>query len=352
MTGLDNPETYLRLDPGDMRARIRELPSECVAAWRQGLDFELPADYADVNRVVVLGMGGSAIGADLLRGLNEPGGKADVSVNRDYDPPDLDTSTLVVASSYSGNTEETLSAFAQALPTPAKKLALTTGGRLKALAEVNGVPVFTITYDAQPRAALPYSLFPLLAICQNLGIMGDASSDVEEMASTLQGLQAMLDDRSPTPVNPAKQMAGKLRGRLAVIYGAGSLSAVARRWKTQINENSKAWAFSESFPELNHNAVVGYEFPADLAHHMFVVLLRSQRLHERSLVRYRVTSELLSRAGIDHETVDASGESALSQMMSLVLFGDWASYYLALLNETDPTPVKAIDFLKRRIAEG
>jgi glucose/mannose-6-phosphate isomerase len=235
MTDLDNPETYMKLDPGDMRGRIRELPHECVAAWQQALDFELPADYADVNRVVILGMGGSAIGGDLLRGLNAPNGKVAVTVNRDYDPPGLDASTLVIASSYSGNTEETLSAFAQALPTPAKKLALTTGGRLKALAEVNGVPVFTITYEAQPRAALAHSFFPLLAICQNLGLVGDTRSDVEEVAGTLEGLQATLDDRSPTAANPAKQLAIKLMGRLTIIYGAGLLSAVAQRWKTQIN---------------------------------------------------------------------------------------------------------------------
>jgi len=352
MTGLDNLETYLRLDPGDMRGRIRELPQECVAAWQQALGFELPADYADVNRVVVLGMGGSAIGGDLLRSLNGPGSRVAITVNRDYDPPHLDAGTLVITSSYSGNTEETLSAFAQALLTPAKKVVLTTGGRLKALAEVNGVPVFTVTYEAQPRAALGHSFFPLLAICQNLGIGGEARSDVEEMARDLEGLQATLDDRSPTATNPAKQMAIKLKGRLTIIYGAGLLSAVAQRWKTQINENSKAWAFSEFFPELNHNAVVAYEFPTDLAQHVFVALLRSELLHERTLARYKVTSELLSRAGIGHEIVDASGESALSQMMSLVLFGDWVSYYLAILNETDPTPVKAIDFLKKRLAEG
>jgi glucose/mannose-6-phosphate isomerase len=141
-------------------------------------------------------------------------------------------------------------------------------------------------------------------------------------------------------------LATGLHGRLPVVYGAGTLEPVAQRWKTQINENSKAWAFSEAFPELNHNAVVGYEFPSELAKGVAVVLLRSQRLHPRVLLRYRMTTELLIQSRVNCETVDGVGESVLSQMMSLVLLGDWVSYYLALLYETDPSPVRVIDHLK------
>jgi len=126
---------------------------------------------------------------------------------------------------------------------------------------------------------------------------------------------------------------------------------VALRWKTQINENSKAWAFYEILPELNHNAVVGYEFPPELAQRLFVVFLRSPDLHPRTVLRYKFTGEMLNQAKVSYETIDAKGKSALSQMMSLVIFGDWVSYYLALLNETDPYPVKIIDFLKKRLAE-
>jgi glucose/mannose-6-phosphate isomerase len=140
-------------------------------------------------------------------------------------------------------------------------------------------------------------------------------------------------------------------GRLVIIYGGGILSKVAFRWKTQFNESSKACAFSECLPELNHNAVVGYRFPSWLAERGFVVLLRSPSLHPRILMRYNVTAEILADAGIAHEVVEAKGESPLSQIMSGVLLGDYVSYYLAMLNEVDPSPVAAIDYLKGRLAE-
>lgn len=248
-------------------------------------------------------------------------------------------------------TEETLSSFSQALATPAKKLALTTGSKLKTLAEENNIPVFTINYTAPPRAALAHSFFPLLGVCQKLGIIKDKSRDMAEMVQVLEDLQTTIDENCPLKLNPAKQLATKLYQHLAVIYGAGFLSPVAQRWKTQINENSKAWAFYEIFPELNHNAVVGYEFPADLAPRLFVVLLNSPNLHPRTIIRYKLTAEMLSQAKVSHEIVKARGDSVLAQMMSLVLFGDWVTYYLALLNRTDPSPVKVIDYLKKRLAE-
>lgn len=352
MIDLDNSEVYKRLDPAGMRERIGELPQQCLKAWQQALSFKLPKGYSNVDKAVILGMGGSAIGGDLLKSLSTLEKNALVLVQRDYDLPlFVDAKTLVIASSYSGMTEETLSAFNQALATPAKKLVITTGGKLKEIAEQNNIPVLTIDYKAPPRAALAHSFLPLLGICQKLGIVSDKSKDVAEMAQVLKDLQATIDDNRPLKLNPAKQLATKLYNHLAVIYGAGFLSTAAQRWKTQINENSKAWAFYEIFPELNHNATVGYEFPADLVQRLFVVFLRSSRLHPRTLIRYKLTAEMLSNAKVSHEIIDAKGESALSQMMSLVFCGDWVSYYLALLNETDPSPVKVIDFLKKRLAE-
>jgi glucose/mannose-6-phosphate isomerase len=352
MIDLDSPEVHKKLDPSGMRERIRELPEQCLKAWQQALNFKLPSAYSKVSKVVILGMGGSAIGGDLSSSLAALESKVPISVCRDYTLPKfVDAKTLVIASSYSGMTEETLSAFEQALATPAEKLVVTTGGKLKAIAEQNKIPVFTINYVSPPRAALAHSFFPLLGILHKFDIVRDKSKDVAEMAQVLKNLQLTIDERCPLNSNSAKQLATKLYQHLAIIYGAGFLSPVALRWKTQINENSKAWAYHEILPELNHNAVVGYEFPAELTQRLFVVFLRSPDLHPRTLLRYKLTAEMLTQRKVNHEMVDARGESALAQMMSLVLFGDWVSYYLALLNETDPYPVKIIDFLKKRLAE-
>jgi len=352
MANLDDVQVYKRLDSSNMLEHLHGLPQQCRTAWYKARGFELPQDYADIDKVVVLGMGGSAIGGDLTRSLLLSKGKPILFVNRDYKlPAFVDEKTLVIASSYSGNTEETLSAFSQALKTTCKKLAMTTGGGLKALAEDAGVPVFHIDIVSQPRAALGYSFIPLIAFLQKLGFVEDKSGEVETMTKELEKLLEELKETVTTGSNRAKELAVKIHNRIAVIYGAGILSEVARRWKTQINENSKGWAFYEVFSELNHNAVVGYQFPHELYSKIFVVLLRCPSLHPRILARYQITDDLLEQNAISHRFVDSHGDSQLSQMMSLVYLGDWVSYYLAILNETDPTPVKAIDYLKKRLSE-
>ena len=352
MVNLDDPEVYQRLDPANMLAQLHGLPQQCRNAWHKAKDFELPLDYADTDKIVILGMGGSAIGGDLVRSLASSTEKLVIFVHRDYDLPGfLDDRTLVIASSYSGNTEETLSGFSWALERKCKKLVMTTGGKLKALAEAAKIPVFTIDHVSQPRAALGYSLIPLIAFLRKLDFLEDRPTEVEAMVESLETLLGELREIVPTSSNQAKQLAAKLHGKIAVIYGAGILSDVARRWKTQINEASKAWAFHETFPELNHNAVVGYQFPPELASKIFVVLLRCPSIHPRTLIRYQVTSELLEQNGVSHQIIDSHGESELSQMMSLVFLGDWVSYYLAILYEVDPTPIKAIDYLKKRLSE-
>ncbi len=278
--------------------------------------------------------------------------KLPVLVHRDYDLPALvDDKTLVIASSYSGMTEETLSSFAQALETGAKKLVITTGGRLISLAEKKGVPVFSFDYKAKPRAALPFSFLPLLGFLQRLGFVSDKSQDVVETIQILEELSKRINEGVPLPDNQAKQLAQKLYGHLTVVYGGGMLAEVAHRWKTQLNENSKAWAFHEAFPELNHNAVVGYQFPEELASNIVVVLLRSALLPPPIKLRYQVTCQLLDQAKAGYHIVDGEGTSRLSQMMSLVLFGDYVSYYLAILYKIDPSPVRAIDFLKEQLAK-
>jgi glucose/mannose-6-phosphate isomerase len=352
MVNLDDLGVYRRLDPANMLEHLHGLPQQCHTAWHKAKDFELPGDYASIDKVVILGMGGSAIGGSLLRNFISRLTKPIVFVTRDYDlPAFVDERTLVIASSYSGNTEETLSAFSQALERKCKKLAMTTGGKLKTLAQNAKVPVFVIDHASQPRAAIGYSFIPLIAFLQKLGFLKDEMAEVEAMTRDLENLLRELKETVPISSNPAKQLAAKLQGKIAMIYGAGILSAVARRWKTQINENSKSWAFHETFPELNHNAVVGYQFPAELASKLYVVLLRCPSLHPRTLIRYEVTCELLKQNSISHQLIDSQGKSELSQMMSLIYLGDWVSYYLAILNETDPTPVKAIDYLKKRLSQ-
>lgn len=335
-----------------MLQHLHEFAEQCQRTWQNALKFDLPPEYARVDKAIILGMGGSAIGGELLRRLTLLEHRLPTWVHRGYDsPPFLNKNTLLIASSYSGNTEETLSSFAESLKIPSKKLVLTRGGKLKELAEKEGIPIFLIDYQAPPRAAFPHSFISLLGIFHKLGLLEDKSADLKEAMQVLNRLSTELVESTPLASNPAKQLATKLTGKLAVIYGAGILSEVVQRWKTQLNENSKAWAFYEVFPELNHNAVVGYQFPPEMRERVLVVLLHSSLLHPRISIRYRLTVEILTKAGVSYELVEAMGESPLAQMMSLVLLGDYVSFYLATLNSIDPTPVAPIDYLKSRLAE-
>ena len=350
---LDSPAVYPRLDPQAMRTHLRDFPRLCRQAWQMALEFALPADYSEVNKIVVLGMGGSAIGGDLVSALALDEARAPVLVCRDYNLPRyVDGETLVIASSYSGMTEETLSAFQQAIERGAKNLAVTTGGRLKSLCQSRGVPAFIFDYRSQPRAAFPFSFLAILGILHNLGLLRVGPDKAKEAFSSLEKVSAKINEEVPLAQNPAKSLARKLQGRLPVIYGAGLTAEVAHRWKTQFNENSKTMAFYEVFPELDHNAIVGYSLPSEVTGHSMVILLDSYLLHARVRLRYEITRQLLEQAGIYYQTLKGEGQGALSQILTLVLLGDYVSYYLGILNQVDPTPVKPITFLKDRLASG
>jgi len=345
---LDDPKTYRRYDPLIMLRHLHDFPACCRDAWQLVTKFDLPQPYRDVNKIVVLGMGGSAIGADLVAGLNEC--RVPLIIHRGYTlPPFVDADTLVIASSYSGSTEETRTAFAQALASDAKKIVMTTGGPLKELADEHHLPCFSFRYLSPPRAALPYSLIPLLGIISQLGLIDLAAGTIDDAVGTMNELSQVIGETSPYEQNPAKKLAQDLCGHIGIIYGSEFLAEVGHRWKLQINENAKAWAGYESIPELNHNTVVGYRFPHDIPGKISVVMLTSDQLSERIQQRFQITQKLLHTAGVDYNVVSASGTSKISQMLELIMFGDYVSYYLALLNQTDPYPLDEVENLKTEL---
>lgn len=353
-SALDDRAVVERLDPHGLLGRIEALPEQCEAAWRQAERFELPAGCGDARQVVVLGMGGSAIAGDIVRSLayRQAQGKQ-VTVARGYElPPFVDASTLVVACSHSGNTEETLSTFEQALSTGARTLAVTAGGRLAALARERGTPAFVYQYDGEPRSALGHQLMALLSVGERVGVMGAQAAAVEEALALMRAQRERIGFAAPVERNDAKQLAGRLRGRLPVIVGAGVLAEAAHRWKTQLNENSKTWALYEELPELDHNTIVGFGLPEEVAARAHVVFLWHPSLHERVRLRYEATEEALSEAGVSHERVEAQGESPLAQVLTSVYLGDLVSYYLALLYNVAPSPVEALERVKARLASG
>lgn len=348
---IESVERIRAADPGNMLDRIKDLPKQVRDAWKIASAAQLPPAHGDVRNITVAGMGGSAIGGDLASALLAGELKVPMSVHRDYGlPAYVGRDSLVIVSSYSGNTEETLSSFEEAQRRGARVLVLSTGGKISELARAAKYPVISFAYPAQPRAALGYSLGLVMGSLTRLGFVRDLSPDIDAALADLAKLEERVHEGART--NDAKKLAIELHGRIIFAYGGGVLGVMARRVKGQWNENAKNWAAFDVLPELNHNAVVGFPYPDVAREALTVLLLRSDRDNPRHKIRFDVTRELLDRVSIPHRTLQFSGASMLSEVLQLTLFTDYVSFYVALLSGADPSPVKSIDYLKERLAKG
>jgi glucose/mannose-6-phosphate isomerase len=345
---LDTPQQFAALDPEGMLGHIDALPDQFESAWALAPSLPLPDSFREARQIVITGMGGSAIGGDYLAALVEDRCPIPLIVNRGYALPAFahGAGTAVIASSHSGNTEETLAAFDQALERGVSLMAVTTGGELARRARQAGVPLWTFTYPSQPRAALGWSFGLLVGLAHRLNLAGDLSADVAEALSGLRQGRDHLKADTPLHQNPAKRLAGQLCGRIGVFYGGGIMAPVARRWKCQVNENAKSWAEFDFLPEQNHNGVAGLEHPQQGIAKLFCVFLQSSFDHPRVTLRQELSYRLYLQEGVTVDKVQAQGTSRLAQMMSATQFGDYVSFYLAMENRVNPTPIPAITALK------
>jgi glucose/mannose-6-phosphate isomerase len=347
MNDLDDPKAYESLDPSGMGALIAAFVDQCRSAWSNVSGFVLPATYRQAQRLLILGMGGSAIGGDLLRTFVAGECRIPIVISREYGVPGwVDAQTLAIVSSHSGNTEETLSAMEQARARGAMLAGVTTDGEL---AKAKGIALLKYEFKSQPRAALGYSFVSLLGIVAHLSWIADPFPNLDRALRKLEELDQKIGRNVPRIQNPAKELAHTLFGQVPVFYAGGHLGEVAHRWKTQINENAKMTAFYDLMSELDHNAVVGYEFPPDALMRLVFVSLLSRLYDERIQKRFEVTRQLLRQSKLRQEALEVEGENALEEMLWAIHFGDYVSYYLAILNGVDPTPVSAIDSLKRAL---
>lgn len=347
---LDDTRIFTELDPSEMLGEIDQLPDQLATAWELGGRFPL-GEISGVRHVILAGMGGSAIGADLLAAYAMPMTPVPITVWRDYDLPAsaAGEGTLVVVSSHSGNTEESLSAMKAARDCGAQIIAITTGGQLADSVNKMGAPVWQFEHNGQPRAAVGFGFGLLLMLFTRLGLIPDPE---EEFKGTLEMMRAQQESiRADVPVvnNPAKRMAGQFMGRWLTILGADILEPVARRWRTQIAELAKAVAQFEALPEADHNMIAGVLNPEALFGSTMVVFLRATTCHPRNLLRVDATRQVLMVEGFNTDVLEAVGETRMAQQWSALHFGDYAAYYLAMAYGVDPTPVEAIEDLKRRL---
>ncbi len=328
------------------------MPEHARVGWASAASYEPPQGWRP-RRVLVCGMGGSAIGGDVVRAALADELTAPLEVIRGYWlPGGVDGDSFVCAVSYSGNTEETLSAYRLALSRGARTAVIATGGLLADEARRVKAPVVTIPGGLAPRAALGLLLFALLRVLQRAGAVDVSDGLIEQAIGHLEEAVRKYTPSAPAAANLAQRIAGDLHDRFPIIYGGSAALAVAAyRWRTQINENAKVLASHHRLPELNHNEVVGWDLPPDQAKQMAVVLLRSATEDARARIRAQFTGDLIrTRAGAFHEVVCA-GAHPLLQTLEAIVLGDFVSFLLAALRGVAPSPVPTIDALKRTLAQ-
>ena len=346
MNQLDNQKELKALDSFGMLQTLDMFPSQCRDAVRLGDEFQWkPA--VDFDRIVVCGMGGSAMAGEIVRRFS----RLPSEVVRGYQLPGyVNDRTLLIGVSYSGNTVETLACLEQGIAASAPALIISSGGRIVEIGRAEGIPSLKIPSGYQPRAAIAFLAFPLLAALSQRGLLMEIGS-WESVFHELDRLKEQCTSTVSSAGNPAKQLAHALNECIPLVYGtAGNTDLVAMRWKTQINENSKQAAFWNAFPELNHNEVVALT-KADLLSNQHVLLLSNDYDLPENRLRMEVMKPLFEKNGISFTEVLADGEGALAQVFSQIFLGDYVSTYLAFLNEVDPTPVALIEEFKAALAQ-
>jgi len=345
---LDSIDQIKRIDKNDMLSFCVDAPKHYSMAAK--LAEKLSISYPKPRTIIMAGMGGSAIGGELLKDWSRDRLDVPVEVCREYSlPAYADKNALVIIVSYSGETEESLSVFLDALKRKCMIVCISSGGKLHDFAEKLNVPHLCVPSGIAPRATLPYLFMPMPILLKKLGLVSEVSSEVSETTRILKQMSDANSPRKPLKDNFSKALASNICGTVPVVYGFGFYRAVAQRFKTQFNENSKVPAKWEYFPELNHNEVVGWEAANELAKCFSVILIRDEDEPEPIKQRIEATKELMCKQSLHVFEVHASGKNSLAKMCSVVCLGDFTSVYLAVLRGIDPTPVKTISVLKEKI---
>jgi glucose/mannose-6-phosphate isomerase len=344
---LNSFQQFKSIDHSDMLGAIRKLPGQLKEAYFLGRDFSLP-ENKEFNRIVIAGMGGSAIGADFLVAYAFPDLRIPTFVLRDYQLPGwaIGKNCLVICSSHSGNTEETNSVLSQAIERNCTIVVITTGGKLFSTASDNDIVAWKFEHAGQPRAAVGFSFGLLLRLFFRLSLIPEQDEAIKTAVLAMKEFGKEIDADVPIVNNPAKRIAGQLVDQHISVFGAEHLSPVSRRWKTQINELAKCWAQYEFIPEADHNTLAGILQPSNMLSKIFTVFLKSKHYHPRNKRRMDLTLTEFMVAGLCTDQIDFSAEEKMAEMWKAILFGDYVSYYLAMMYEIDPTPVEAIESLK------
>ncbi|MGC8998819.1 MAG: bifunctional phosphoglucose/phosphomannose isomerase [Candidatus Bathyarchaeia archaeon] len=347
---LDNLNEIKRIDKSGMLSFYVDAAKHYENAAR--IAEKVAVDYPKPKSIIVAGMGGSAIGGEFLKDWARDTLTIPIEVCREYTlPAHANRSTLTFVVSYSGETEETLSVFLDAIKRNCMVVCISSGGTLLEFAEKQIIPSVRVPRGIPPRVALPYLFIPMLMILEKIGLVKRVENDIYEALTVLEHVCGENSPENPLKENFSKRLAVDICGTVPVIYGFGFYSSVAQRFKQQFNENSKVPSKWEVFPELNHNEIVGWEEAEEMTKYFSAIIIRDKNEPEHIKYRIEATKELLNGKVAGTHEVWSRGEGRLAKMLSTVIIGDFTSVYLAILRGVDPTPVKTISMLKDKIAE-
>ncbi|UCE37395.1 MAG: bifunctional phosphoglucose/phosphomannose isomerase [Thermoplasmata archaeon] len=349
---LDDMDEIKRLDTEDMLGFVQNFPKQIEEA--KSISERTDLEVFQPHQILIAGVGGSAIGGDILaswlfKRINIP-----IFVNRAYKLPTfVGEKTLLFTVSYSGNTEETLSLFDEGIKKRCRIVAITSGGELTRRCKAENVKLISIPSGKPPRASVAYLFMPIVVTLKKLGIY-DSDREVAVAIDNLNALKGKLVPENPTDKNPAKQIAQQLQGETPIIYGLAIFNAIARRWQTQLNENSKVLAWHSTFPEMNHNEIEAWAHDGNSNKFTAVLLRDNFKMEGRLQKRVSLTKNTIleKHAKKVIEVVAEGGEEKdyLARMLYLMYLGDFVSIYLAILRGENPTPVSAIEGFKRDLA--
>ena len=340
------------IDPGNMFGAVWDFPENLSDALKLAEQIGLTCNYENIENIVVAGMGGSAIGGDVVSILEKNNLEIPFVVSRGYGLPNwVNDHTLVICSSYSGNTEETLCTLDDAIEKKAKICGITTGGKLAERLDELDKDVILIPSGLQPRAALAFSFVPMIVLLEKVGVL-DSS-----LRQWFNGSVAQLQDSrvlygKENESNPTYALAQKIKNRIPIIYSDSSTMGIAAvRLKGQISENGKMLAYHNELPEFNHNEIVGWENNPELLESLFVLWLIDSSDNPRVKHRQSITKSILDEVGVDQVVLEMAEKSFEERFLHMIHFGDWLSYWCAILHETDPSPVEKITSLKYQLSK-
>ena len=354
MSILDDSKKIEEVDKENLADLMAKLPEQMEKVWQEKEKIVIPTSYQQVKNVVIAGMGCDRITADVIKKSLEEISPLPIEVVGDYKAASyINGETLVVALSYSGQTPEVLSFIKKLLKSESRPKIFTIvgGGELEEIAKKEKIPFYKFSGIGPSRVNIGYLLFALILLLEKVGLLGGGDKKFLSLIETIKNFNQQFITQKETKENLAKNLAYQIFDRTPIILGAEHLWPVAQRFKKLFNENAKNFAFAEEVPEFFHNSVVGIDYPTRLKDEIFYIFLESDLYSEKIRKALSIFRQSLKEKKINCDVISCSGKNKLEEAVKGIILGDWVTFYLAILNNIDPTPMEMIESIRRQLKE-